>query len=166
MIDVKLHKNLISSNKAFELDISFRVEKGQFISICGNSGAGKTTILRLIAGLDDNYSGSIKIQDSVWYDSAKGVNLPPQKRRVGMVFQDYALFPNMTVRENLEFALATKLLGKDKQRNLLAEQITARQKEMIRDGQALAAQKERALAAEKKSADLAALQRKRGVGGA
>lgn len=105
MIDIKLHKTLLSSNNSFELDVSFNIKKGQFVSIYGSSGAGKTTILRLIAGLDDANKGHINICNSLWFDSEKKINLTPQNRKIGMVFQDYALFPNMTVRENLEFAL-------------------------------------------------------------
>jgi len=104
MIKIDLHKTLKSSNSTFELDVKMSVNKGDFIAIYGESGAGKTTILRLIAGLDKCDSGNITIHDSVWYDSK--INLKPQQRKVGMVFQDYALFPNMTVKENLEYALA------------------------------------------------------------
>lgn len=106
MIEIKLQKTLLDAANSFELSVDFCIEAGQFISIYGKSGAGKTSLLRLIAGLDQNKSGKIKINDSVWYDKDIQVNLPPQKRKVGMVFQDYALFPNMTVKENLEFALA------------------------------------------------------------
>lgn len=105
MIEIKLQKTLLDAANSFELNVDFCIEAGQFISIYGKSGAGKTSLLRLIAGLDQNKSGKIKINNSVWSDSDLKVNLPPQKRKVGMVFQDYALFPNMTVKENLEFAL-------------------------------------------------------------
>jgi molybdate transport system ATP-binding protein len=74
------------------------------VSFFGPSGAGKTTMLRLIAGLTEAEEGYLKVDDEVWLDSKTGVNLAPRKRRVGFVFQDYALFPNMTVRENLRFA--------------------------------------------------------------
>lgn len=103
MIKIDLHKTLLSSDSSFELDVSLTAKKGDFIAIYGESGAGKTTILRLIAGLDNCNSGCVTINNSVWYDSK--INLKPQQRKVGMVFQDYALFPNMTVKENLEYAL-------------------------------------------------------------
>ena len=105
MIDIKLHKTLLSSSNSFELDVSIKIETGQLISIYGKSGSGKTTMLRLISGLDFDQEGLIKINNSIWFDSEKRVNLTPQKRKVGMVFQDSALFPNMTVKENLEFAM-------------------------------------------------------------
>lgn len=86
------------------LDIDVQIAEGTFVAISGTSGSGKTTLLRLIAGLEKG-AGFIKIKDSVWLDTANGLHLPPQQRKVGYVFQNYALFPNMTVRQNLRFAL-------------------------------------------------------------
>ncbi len=110
---IKIHiKHPIKSAKGdliLEFDKEF--EKSDFVSIYGESGAGKTTILRVIAGLLKPEFGYIKVGERVWFDSAKGVFLPPQQRKVGFVFQDYALFPNLTVRENLNFALGK---GKNK----------------------------------------------------
>jgi len=105
MIQLDLHKVLKSANGSFEMNIDLSVQKGQFVSIYGGSGAGKTTILRLIAGLMTADMGNISVENESWYDGAKRINLSPQKRKVGFVFQDYALFPNMTVKKNLEFAL-------------------------------------------------------------
>ena len=105
MINIDLHKTLMSAQKSFELDVNFEVNQGDFVAIYGISGAGKTTLLRIIAGLDQKSTGQIKINDSIWLNSKNKVCLKPQQRKVGMVFQDYALFPNMTVQENLEFAL-------------------------------------------------------------
>ena len=87
------------------LDINIEVEEGHFIVINGPSGSGKTSFLRLIAGLESALEGLIKIGDEVWLDTNLGINIPIQKRRVGYVFQDYTLFPNMTVRQNLVYAL-------------------------------------------------------------
>jgi molybdate transport system ATP-binding protein len=69
----------------------------------GPSGAGKTTVLRLIAGLDTPDAGSIRCGGDVWYDHARGIHLPPQKRRVGYFSQDYAIFPHLTVRANVAY---------------------------------------------------------------
>ena len=69
----------------------------------GPSGAGKTTVLRLIAGLDTPDAGSIRCGDEVWYDGAGRTNLPPQNRRVGYLSQDYAIFPHLTVRGNVAY---------------------------------------------------------------
>lgn len=74
----------------------------------GPSGAGKTSLLRMIAGLMMPESGKITIESAVWYDSSRNISLPPQQRSVGMVFQDYGLFPHMTVSQNLHFAAEKK----------------------------------------------------------
>jgi len=74
----------------------------------GPSGAGKTTVLRLIAGLDKPDSGSIRCGREVWYDGARAVNLPPQHRHVGYLSQDYALFPHLTVRGNVAYSHAAR----------------------------------------------------------
>jgi molybdate transport system ATP-binding protein len=87
------------------LDISFELEKGRLLTLYGPSGAGKTTLLRMLAGLTDMENGYIECEGEIWCDTRAKLNKPVRKRSVGMVFQDFALFPNMTVRENLEFAL-------------------------------------------------------------
>lgn len=108
MIFVKVIKQLIGYNGKFTLEAEFKVEKGEFLTIFGKSGSGKTTILRMIAGLEKPDEGYIEFDGKVYFDSSKGVNLPPQNRNVGFVFQNYALFPNMTVFENVAFALNKK----------------------------------------------------------
>jgi len=84
-------------------DFSLNINQGEVISILGNSGSGKSTVLRIIAGLEIPLSGSITIGDKVVVD--KHTFIPPEKREVGMVFQDYALFPHMTVEKNIQFGL-------------------------------------------------------------
>ena len=74
------------------------------VALVGPSGAGKTTVLRAVAGLLRPQSGRITATESVWFDGERGVFLPPDRRRVGLVFQDYALFPHMTVRQNIEYS--------------------------------------------------------------
>jgi len=74
----------------------------------GPSGAGKTTLLRMIAGLDMPDSGSIRCGDQIWFDAARSTNLPPQRRQVGYLSQDYALFPHLTVRRNLAYSHAAR----------------------------------------------------------
>nr|BAU79758.1 putative spermidine/putrescine ABC transporter ATP-binding protein [uncultured Aquificaceae bacterium] len=108
MIFVKVIKQLIGYNGKFTLEAEFKVEKGEFLTIFGKSGSGKTTILRMIAGLEKPDEGYIEFDGKVYFDSSKGINLPPQNRNVGFVFQNYALFPNMTVFENVAFALNKK----------------------------------------------------------
>ena len=106
MIQINAYKMLQTADGNLPLDISLTFEKGQFISIYGKSGAGKTTILRILAGLTEAENVYIKVGNEVWDDSRKKYHLPVQKRSIGFVFQDFALFPNLTVKENLEFALS------------------------------------------------------------
>ncbi|MHB1146169.1 MAG: ATP-binding cassette domain-containing protein [Lutibacter sp.] len=105
MIKFYAHKTLQTADGKLPLDVSFSVEKGKFVTIYGNSGAGKTTILRILAGLTDTEKSLIEVDGDHWNNTDKKMILPIQKRSVGFVFQDYALFPNFTVRENLAFAL-------------------------------------------------------------
>jgi ABC-type sulfate/molybdate transport systems ATPase subunit len=96
-----------------ELDIAVRLRQldheveltagDETLALVGPSGAGKTTVLRCVAGLHTPDRGRIALDGEPWFDAAAGVDVPPERRRVGLVFQDYALFPHMTVRENVAF---------------------------------------------------------------
>jgi ABC-type sulfate/molybdate transport systems ATPase subunit len=88
--------------RAFSLRLTLEVENA--IALVGPSGAGKTTVLRAIAGLVRPDSGRIASGGEVWFDAANDISLAPDRRRVGLVFQDYALFPHLTVRQNIEYA--------------------------------------------------------------
>ena len=81
------------------------IDDQAFVTLLGPSGCGKTTTLRMIAGLETPTSGRITIGDTVVYDSEAGINIPPNKRKVGFLFQNYALWPNMTVYQNISFGL-------------------------------------------------------------
>ena len=81
------------------------IEDCSFVTLLGPSGCGKTTTLRMIAGLETPTSGRIEIGDTVVFDSEKGINVPANKRHVGFLFQNYALWPNMTVYQNISFGL-------------------------------------------------------------
>jgi len=105
MIILQLNKTLDAMDGKMELNVSMDIKKNSLITIFGESGAGKTSILRMISGLMDPDSGHIEVYGKTWYDSATGTNLRIQNRKIGYVFQDYALFPNMTVKENLSYAL-------------------------------------------------------------
>lgn len=85
---------------AFELESKFEAQNG-VTCLLGPSGCGKSMTLKCIAGIEKPDSGHIELDGVVLYDSEKGINLPPQKRHVGYLFQNYALFPNMTVRQNI-----------------------------------------------------------------
>ena len=86
-------------------DVSLEIPDNSFITLLGPSGCGKTTILRMIAGLETPTSGRITIGGQVVFDSNTGINVPPNRRNVGFLFQNYALWPNMTVYENIAFGL-------------------------------------------------------------
>ena len=92
--------------KFFGVDnVSLNIPDNSFITLLGPSGCGKTTILRMIAGLETPTEGRITIGDKVVFDSNAGINVPANKRKVGFLFQNYALWPNMTVYENISFGL-------------------------------------------------------------
>lgn len=105
MINFSLQKNLHTAAGEMQLNVSTRIERGQFVSLYGASGAGKTSILRMLAGFMKPDNGFINVNNAVWYNASAKRNVEPQQRRIGFVFQDYALFPNMNVRDNILFAL-------------------------------------------------------------
>ena len=87
-------------------DLDLVIEDNAFVTLLGPSGCGKTTTLRMIAGLETPTTGRITIGDTVVFDSEAGINIPPNKRKVGFLFQNYALWPNMTVYQNISFGLS------------------------------------------------------------
>ncbi|WP_108805238.1 sulfate/molybdate ABC transporter ATP-binding protein [Aquimarina sp. Aq107] len=119
MIEVTIDKKLQTAEGNMKLDIRLSIEKGQLVTLYGASGAGKTSILRIIAGLLSADSGQIVVDGTYWLDDNRKISFSPQQRRIGYVFQDYALFPNMTVQENLEFAL-----GKGQDKSVIEELIS------------------------------------------
>lgn len=108
MFHIRVSKKLAGSEGNFELSVDFSLHPGVLHTIYGTSGSGKTTLLRILAGLVLPDSGYIEVNGRVWFDSSSRVNLPAQQRKVGLVFQDYSLFPTMTVKNNLLFAQETK----------------------------------------------------------
>ncbi|MCV6606596.1 MAG: ATP-binding cassette domain-containing protein [Campylobacterales bacterium] len=112
MIKINIQKDLHGTLGEMKLDVNLEIQEGDFLALSGQSGSGKTTLLRILAGLE-KCDGDIRVDDEIWQDEK--FSLPPQKRKIGFVFQDYALFPNMSVEENLLFVnkdkdLADKLL--------------------------------------------------------
>jgi molybdate transport system ATP-binding protein len=105
MIRIDIEKKLKGADGLFTLKINATISQGELVTIYGPTGSGKSSVLRMIAGLLKPDHGLITVGDATWLNSEKDISLEPQHRDIGMVFQDYALFPNMTVRENLEFAL-------------------------------------------------------------
>lgn len=105
MIKLDLHRTLSGAEGSFDLNVQLQINSGDFIALSGASGSGKTTLLRIIAGLSHADQGEILLGDETWFSSSSKTNLIPQQRSVGFVFQDYALFPNMTITEQLEFVV-------------------------------------------------------------
>lgn len=113
MVDVVLKKvgRHYGSVKAVD-DIDLTVKSGKFATLLGSSGCGKTTTLRMVSGLERNTTGQIYIGDSVVSDAARGLFVPPEARNLGMVFQSYAVWPHMTVFDNIAYPLKIRRLPK------------------------------------------------------
>ncbi|MCG3659350.1 ABC transporter ATP-binding protein [Aliarcobacter butzleri] len=109
MIEIKINKPLHGSNGTMNLDIDLNINKGEFVALSGLSGSGKTTLLRVLAGLE-NATGTLKIDNEYWLNEKYSKD--SQKRDIGFVFQDYALFPNFTVLQNLLYVKKDKELAK------------------------------------------------------
>ncbi len=103
MIDIDIQKELYGSNGIMSLDVKLHIEEGEFIALMGQSGSGKTTLLRVLAGLEKS-DGNVVVDGLSWS------GMIPQLREIGFVFQDYALFDNMSVEQNLLFVNRDKLL--------------------------------------------------------
>jgi molybdate transport system ATP-binding protein len=91
--------------REFTLEVSLAVAPGERLALLGRSGAGKTSVLRVIAGLLSPPSGRVSLGEETWLDTAAGVDIPPERRRCGLLFQDYALFPCMKAWRNVAYAL-------------------------------------------------------------
>lgn len=105
MINIDIQKSLHGSSGDMMLDINLDIQESEFLLITGESGSGKTTLLRILAGLESSL-GNIKIGNDLWDTSVS-----PQKREIGFVFQDYALFLNMSVENNLLYVTKDKELA-------------------------------------------------------
>ncbi|MGC4397081.1 ATP-binding cassette domain-containing protein [Hydrogenophaga sp. T2] len=103
--DIALRKRLRQGDSVFPIDLAFRSHARRVV-LFGPSGAGKTQTLRMVAGIAAPDAGRVVVAGRVLFDSAQGLNLSPQQRRLAYMFQDYALFPHLTVRQNLAFALS------------------------------------------------------------
>jgi ABC-type sugar transport system ATPase subunit len=94
-------------------NVSLNIEAGAFLTLLGPSGCGKTTLLRCVAGLEDPDGGEIYVGDQLVFSYDKGISVPPGKRDMGLVFQNYALWPHMKVDKNITFALETRRMSKE-----------------------------------------------------
>ncbi|MEA2447814.1 MAG: iron(III) transport system ATP-binding protein [Actinomycetota bacterium] len=104
-------------------DVSFEVPEGKLFTILGPSGCGKTTTLRCIAGLETPDSGEIRLDDRVFFSSATGKSLRPNERRVGMIFQSYAIWPHLTVFDNVAFPLVVKARNRRQSKREIKERV-------------------------------------------
>lgn len=104
MIDINIEKKLNTYNGLQVLKVKKHFDTGSITKIYGPSGAGKTTFLKIIAGFIHPEKGYVRAVNTEWINTDKKINISPQVRKVGFVFQDYALFPNMTVRQHLAYA--------------------------------------------------------------
>jgi molybdate transport system ATP-binding protein len=121
MIQVEIRKQLSSRGRSFDLEVSFASEAGCTV-IFGPSGSGKTLTLQAIAGLMPPDAGRVVCQGRVLFDAEKGVNLPTRQRHIGYVFQDYALFPHLSVFQNLAFGLNGTRKGRSSRHRDLVEE--------------------------------------------
>lgn len=128
MIDFNVSKILHASSGNMNLKINFSIQKGELVTLYGISGAGKTSVLNMLSGLLSPDKGEIIVNGKTWFSTSENINLKPQERKVGYVFQDYALFPNMTVVQNLEFAL-----GKQGEKSMIEELISTMELNHLKD---------------------------------
>jgi molybdate transport system ATP-binding protein len=105
MVEIAIEKKLRTATGAMQLRVEAAFATGELVGLYGHSGAGKTSILRMLAGLMKPDNGYIRFGDVSWYEAASRVHMLTQERRIGFVFQDYALFPNMNVRENIAYGI-------------------------------------------------------------
>lgn len=114
-------------------EVSLAIEPGTFLTLLGPSGCGKTTLLRCIAGLEDPDEGDIYIGDNLVFSHSKGISVAPGKRNLGLVFQNYALWPHMTVYKNLTFALEILKLSKGEMNKRVEESLLEVQMQGYKD---------------------------------
>ena len=108
MIELNIKHQIFTSSGSKFLEVSEMIEKGSFIHISGDSGIGKTTFFKILAGIITPDFGFIKVNNSILLDTENQIFLPAQKRNISIMFQNYALFPNMTVKQNIAFAQKDK----------------------------------------------------------
>src|SRR5512136_2731551 len=128
-------KNLTKrfGNVAAVNDVSLTIEPGAFLTLLGPSGCGKTTLLRCVAGLEDPDGGEIYIGDKLVFSHRQGISLPAGKRDLGLVFQNYALWPHMKVNKNITFALEIQKLPKEEMEKRVKEALAEVQMEGYED---------------------------------
>ncbi len=108
IITIDIEKLMFTNEGKIKLAINTEIKGRELVALFGSSGSGKTTLLRILAGLTKPDRGFVKFGNNVWFDSKNKINLTPQARNISLMFQDYALFPNMTVEQNIQYAQTIK----------------------------------------------------------
>jgi molybdate transport system ATP-binding protein len=138
----------------FRLSVNLTVKSGEYLILTGDNGAGKSTILNIIAGLMTPEQGHVLLNSIPLFDSAKRINIPPEERRIGYIFQNAAIFPHLTVSENIAYGLRAEGMAKplrekkvmglieqlkmDHLKNYKADQLSGGQKQLVALGRAIA----------------------------
>ncbi|MDD2836072.1 MAG: ABC transporter ATP-binding protein [Methanothrix sp.] len=121
MLEIDIKKRL----RDFDLRVQLDIPRGKTLMLVGDNGCGKTTLLNLVAGLDNPDNGRIALDGRVLYDSGNGTNVPPEARGIGYVFQSYALFPHMSIYDNVAFGLRTRRMAASEIKILVKEHLEA-----------------------------------------
>jgi len=107
LLELDVIKQYRSRKRTVRVQAKATLDASKIVAIYGKSGVGKSTVLRMIAGLEQPDTGSVQFKGTTWFSSDEKVNLPIPQRKIGFVFQDFNLFPTMTVQQNLEYACTT-----------------------------------------------------------
>ena len=146
MVSIDLNKNIFTAEGKTLLNVQAKIYDEKVIGVFGNSGVGKTTLLRMIAGLTTPDSGSLSVYGNLWYNSEAKINLKTHKRDIGFIFQTPTVFPNKTVLQNILYAGPSLLMAEDllkimrleKFRDLLPDKLSGGQKQRVAIARALA----------------------------
>jgi ABC-type sulfate/molybdate transport systems ATPase subunit len=133
MLEVDVKKRL----RDFDLDVDLRISKGEILMLVGDNGCGKTTLLNMIAGLIEPDAGTIALDGRPLFDSSFKIDITPERRNIGYLFQSYALFPHMSVYDNVAFGLHTRKIPRKEIDLLVKEHLTSAGLWEIRNARAL-----------------------------
>jgi molybdate transport system ATP-binding protein len=150
LLDISVSRQL----RDFRLSLDLTVKPGEYLILTGDNGAGKSTLLNIVAGLMTPDHGSILLNGTTLFDAGKRINIPPEERRIGYIFQNAAIFPHLTVTENIEYGLKAMGMSKplrekkvkrltgqlklDNLRDYKADQLSGGQKQLVALGRAMA----------------------------